>query len=124
MNVVLWVVAIVLGLAFIAAGAMKALRPKEQLAASGMGWTDDFSANTVKLIGVLEVLAGIGLILPAAVDILPVFVPLAALGLVLVMIGAIIVHVRRKELPMVGVNVVILLLAGLVLWGRFGPYSF
>jgi uncharacterized membrane protein YphA (DoxX/SURF4 family) len=123
-NVVLWIIAIVLGVAFIGAGVMKALRPKAQLAASGMGWTDDFSANTVKLIGVLEILAGIGLILPAAVDVLPVFVPLAALGLVLVMLGAIVVHGRRKEYPMIAVNAVILVLAALVVWGRFGPYPF
>jgi uncharacterized membrane protein YphA (DoxX/SURF4 family) len=123
-NVVLWVIAAFLGGAFLVAGAMKALLPKEKLAASGMGWTEDFSPGAVKLIGVLEVLAGIGLILPAALDILPVFVPLAAFGLVLVMIGAVVVHARRKEYPPIGVNVLILVLAAIVAWGRFGPYQF
>jgi hypothetical protein len=52
------------------------------------------------------------------------FVPLAALGLVLLMACAIVVHARRKEPQAIGTNVVLLLLAAVVVWGRFGPYSF
>ncbi|HEX9353566.1 MAG TPA: DoxX family protein [Streptosporangiaceae bacterium] len=83
MNIALWVIAGLLAVAFLASGAMKLTRPKEKLAASGMGWAEDFSAGTVKAIGTLEVLAAVGLILPAALDIAPVLVPLAAVGLVL-----------------------------------------
>ena len=78
----------------------------------------------VKLIGALEVLAAVGLILPAALDIAPILVPLAALGLVLLMAGAAIVHVRRQEIPMAVPSVVLLVLSAIVAWGRFGPYSF
>ena len=124
MNVVLWIIAGALAAAFLAAGLMKLARPKATLAASGMGWTEDFSARTVKLIGTLEVLAAAGLILPAALDIVPVLVPLAALGLVLVMIGAAVTHARRKESAMIVTNLVLLALAAVVVWGRFGPYSF
>ena len=124
MNVVLWVVAIVLAVAFFASGVMKLVQPKEKLAASGMGWADDYSAGTIKLIGALEVLAAIGLVLPAALDIVPILVPLAAVGLVLVMVGAAVVHARRKETPLIGVNVALLAVAAFVAWGRFGPYSF
>ena len=124
MNVVLWVVAIVLAVAFFASGVMKLVQPKEKLAASGMGWADDYSAGTIKLIGALEVLAAIGLVLPAVLDIVPILVPLAAVGLVLVMVGAAVVHARRKETPLIGVNVALLALAAFVAWGRFGPYSF
>ena len=124
MNIVLWIIAGLLAFAFLAAGAMKLTQPKEKLAASGMGWTESFSPGTVKLIGALEVLAALGLILPAALDIAPILVPLAALGLVLMMIGAAVTHARRKENQMIGVNVVLLLLAAVVAWGRFGPYSF
>ena len=124
MNIILWIIAGVLAAAFAAAGAMKLTQPKEKLAASGMAWTEDFGTGTVKLIGALEVLAAIGLILPAALGIAPVLVPLAALGLVLIMIGAIVTHSRRKETQVIGVNVVLLLLAAAVVWGRFGPYSF
>jgi DoxX-like family len=54
----------------------------------------------------------------------PVIVPLAALGLVLVMIGAAGTHAHRKEPQVIVVNLVILALAAVVVWGRFGPYSF
>jgi uncharacterized membrane protein YphA (DoxX/SURF4 family) len=124
MNIVLWIVAGVLALAFLGAGLMKALRPTDQLVKSGLAWVEDFSPGVVKLIGVLEILAAVGLILPAVLDIAPIFVPLAALGLVLMMIGAVIVHVRRKEYQAIAPSAVLLLLSAFVAWGRFGPYSF
>jgi uncharacterized membrane protein YphA (DoxX/SURF4 family) len=124
MNVALWIIASALAVAFLAAGAMKLTQPKEKLVEVGMGWAEDFSAGTVRTIGVLEVLAAVGLILPAALDIVPVLVPLAALGLVVVMIGAVITHARRREPTSIVINLVLLLLAALVAWGRFGPESF
>jgi len=123
MNIALWIVAGLLALLFLGAGAMKLTQPKAKLAASGLSWTEDFSDNTVKAIGGLEALAGLGLILPAALGILPVLTPLAATGLVLVMIGAAITHVRRKEYPVIAANVVLLAAAAFVAWGRFGPYA-
>jgi uncharacterized membrane protein YphA (DoxX/SURF4 family) len=123
MNIVLWVLAGVLAAAFLAAGLTKLIQPKEKLAAN-MGWVDDFSPGMVKTIGALEVLAAIGLILPAALDIVPVLVPLAAVGLIALMIGAVLTHARRREFPMIAINVVLLVLALVVAWGRFGPYSF
>jgi uncharacterized membrane protein YphA (DoxX/SURF4 family) len=123
-NTVLWVLASVLAAAFLGAGVMKLSRPKEQLAASGMAWTEDFSAGTIKFIGLVEVLGAIGLVLPAALDIVPVLVPLAALGLVLTMVGAVVVHVRRKEVATMAPSLVLLVLAAVIVWGRFGPYSF
>jgi uncharacterized membrane protein YphA (DoxX/SURF4 family) len=124
MNVVLWIVAALLALAFLGAGLMKLSQPKEKLAASDMAWTEDFSAGAVKGIGALELLAGIGLVLPAALGIVPVLTPLAAAGLVIVMIGAAVVHARRKEYQGIVINAVLLVLAAVVAWGRFGPYSF
>jgi uncharacterized membrane protein YphA (DoxX/SURF4 family) len=123
-NVVLWILTGLLAAAVLAAGVMKVARTKEQLQSSGMGWVEDFSAGTVRLVGVLEILAAIGLVLPALLDIAPVFVPLAALGLVVVMVGAVVVHVRRKETATMAPAVVLLVLAAVVAWGRFGPYSF
>jgi uncharacterized membrane protein YphA (DoxX/SURF4 family) len=122
MNVVLWVVAAVLALAFLAAGLMKVVQPKEKLAASGLGWVEDFSAGAVKAIGAVEVLGAVGLVLPPLVDVAPVLAPLAALGLALTMAGAVVVHVRRKEqfVPPLVLGVLALLVAIL----RFGPWSF
>lgn len=124
MNIVLWLIAGLLAAGFLAAGVMKLTRPREKLAASGMGWTEDFSPGVIKTIGALELLAAIGLILPAALNVAPVLVPLAATGLAVVMIGAMITHARRKESQMIAVNLVLLVLAAVVIWGRFGPYSF
>jgi uncharacterized membrane protein YphA (DoxX/SURF4 family) len=123
-NVVLWILAGLLAAAFVGAGAMKVIRSKEQLAEAGMGWTEDFSPGMVKAIGALEILAAIGLVLPALLDIAPVLVPVAALGLVLMMIGAAVVHVRRKEVQTIAPSLVLLVLSAVVAWGRFGPYSF
>ena len=123
MNVVLWIIAGLLALAFLGAGLTKLIQPEEKLAAT-MGWVDDFSPGTVKLIGALEVLAAIGLVLPAALDVVPVLVPLAAVGLGALMVGAAITHARRREVPMIAVNVVLLVLAVVVAWGRFGAWSF
>jgi uncharacterized membrane protein YphA (DoxX/SURF4 family) len=123
MNLALWIIAIVLAVGFTASGLMKIFRSKEQLVSSGMGWAQDFSPSTIRLIGVAELLGAIGLILPAALHIAPILVPLAAVGLVLVMVGAAAVHARRKEWPFIAVNVVLMVLAVFVAWGRFGPYS-
>ncbi len=125
MNVVLWILAGLLAAFFLAAGATKLAQSKEKLTASpNMAWAPDFSPGVIKMIGALEVLAAIGLILPAALDIVPVLVPLAAVGLMLVMIGAAATHARRKETQAIAMNVVLLAVAAVVAWGRFGPYSF
>ena len=124
MNVVLWVIAGALAAMFAFSGVLKLTQPKDKLATSGQAWAEDFPPGVIKLIGGLELLAAIGLILPAVLDIAPVFVPLAAVGLVCVMTGAIITHARRKELPAIAINAVLLILAAIVAWGRFGPYSF
>ena len=124
MNVALWIVAGVLAVVFLASGLMKLGQPKKKIVDSGMGWAEDFSDGAVKGIGALEVLGAIALILPAALDIVPVLVPIAATGLALLMLGAAITHGRRKEPQMIVVNVVLLVLAAVVAWGRFGPYAF
>ena len=123
MNIALWIIAGLLAVAFLASGAMKLIQPKEKLPA-GWGWVEDFSAGSIKAIGALEVLAAVGLVLPAALDIAPVLVPLAALGLVMLMVGAVITRIRRHEAKFMVGDLVYLALAGFVAWGRFGPESF
>ncbi|GIH75970.1 DoxX family protein [Planobispora longispora] len=125
MNLALWIVAGLLATAFLAGGVIKLVTPKEKLAATPLGgWTEDFSAGAVKAIGLLEFLAAAGLILPAALGVAPVLVPLAAVGLVLLMVGAMITHLRRHETKVIVVNLAYIALAGFVAWGRFGPHPF
>ncbi|GAA0975708.1 DoxX family protein [Acrocarpospora macrocephala] len=124
MNVVLWVTAGLLAAAFLFSGATKLLRSREQLIASGLGLYEGWPPPAIKALGVIEVLAAIGLILPAVTGIAPILVPLAATGLVLMMVGAMVVHARRGEFPYLALNLVLLILAAVVAWGRFGPYAF
>lgn len=124
MNIALWITAGLLAVGSLAGGAMLLIQPRQKLATSGWAWVEDFGDGTVKAIGTLKVLAAAGLILPAALHIAPVLVPLAAVGWVLLMIGAMITHLRRREAQAITVNLVLLALAAFVAWGRFGPHSF
>jgi len=123
MNVVLWIVAGVLAAAFLAAGLMKVVQPKEKLAAN-MAWVEDFSAGQVKLIGLAEVLGALGVILPAATGIAPILTPIAATGLAVTMVGAIVTHVRRGESQLVVPPLVLGVLAAFLAVMRFGPNAF
>ena len=80
MNLALWIVAGLLAAVFGLSGLMKLIQPKERLAAAGLTWTEDFPAGAVKAIGGLEVLAALGLLLPATSGIAPVLTPAAATG--------------------------------------------
>jgi hypothetical protein len=88
-----------------------------------MGWVEDFSDPGVRTIGALELLGALGLLVPAVTGVATVLVPLAAVGLALLMVGAAVTHRRRGELPLIGINAVLLVLAVVVAWARFGPYS-
>jgi len=125
LNLTLWSIAGLLAVAYLAGGAFKLIASKEKIAAvPGGGWAEDFSAGSVKAMGALEVLAAVDLVLPAALDIAPVLVPLAALGLVAYMGGATVTRIRRYEFKLMVADLAYLALAGFLVWGRFGPESF
>ena len=134
MNLALWIVAGLLAVVFLVSGSTKLFVPRESLdrllqragpAAQAAGeWTRDFSPGALKTIGVLELLGAAGLILPAALDIAPVLVPLAASGAVLLFAGAVIMRLRRGERATIVVDLVYLAIAAFVASGRFGPWSF
>lgn len=125
MNLALWISAGLLAAIFIVGGTTKLFIPKEKLAAHPAGgWTGDARAGVVKALGAVELLAAVGLVVPAAVGIAPDLVPLAATGVVVLMIGAMITHLRRDEARYAAGNLMYLSLAAFVAWGRFGPESF
>jgi hypothetical protein len=126
MNTALWIVAGLLAVAYLASGGGKLILPKETIADFGASarWVEDFSPGSVKAIGALEVLGAVGLILPAALDIAPTLVPLASVGLVMIMVGAVITRIRRDEFTFMLADLAYLVLAAFVAWGRFGPESF
>ena len=119
MSIALWVVSSILALAFLFAGASKLSQPKEALAQRGMAYVEDFSATQVKLIGAAEVLGAIGLILPWATGIAPVLTLIAAVGLAVLMVGAMLTHRRRKEPQPIVINAILLAAAVFVAVGRF-----
>lgn len=122
MNVALWIVAGLLALVFLAVGIAKVVVPKDKQYEKGMKYVEDLRSGQVKGIGVVEVLGAIGLIVPAFVAPLAWLVPVAALGLAVIMVGAVVTHVRRKEpfLPPLVLGVAALF----VVVGRFwiAPY--
>jgi uncharacterized membrane protein len=125
MNVALWIVAGFLAVAFAAGGVSKLVIPREKIATlPGGKWVEGVSAEFVKATGVIDLLAAAGLVLPAALEIAPVLVPVAAVGVVLLMIGAAIVRVRYGSPKAIPGDVAYLALAAFVAWGRFGPESF
>lgn len=99
MDIASWVINVLLALAFVMAGGMKLSKTPAELKANGMEWVEDFPDGAPKVIGGLQILGAIGLILPKALDIAPVLSPIAAVALTVMMLGAVIVHLRRHENP-------------------------
>lgn len=89
MNIALWIVQILLALLFLFAGGMKLIVPVEQLLAMGSPNQIILPGLLLKFIGVCEVLGALGLILPGLLHKKPSLTPLAAIGLVILMIGAV-----------------------------------
>ena len=106
---------------YLLSGFGKLLVPRERMAAMGDAsrWVLDFRPSTLKVIGALEILGAVGLILPALLDTAPILVPLAAVGLTLVMTGAVILRIRRGETKLALVDATYLALTAFVAIGRF-----
>jgi uncharacterized membrane protein YphA (DoxX/SURF4 family) len=117
MNIVLWVIQGLLALVFLMSGFMKTFRPLESLKKS-MSWTNNAPPIAVRLLGVAEILGAIGLILPGVTNILPWLTVAAAVGFMIVMIGACILHALHKEYNVIGVTIILLFLAALIVIGR------
>ncbi|MFG3196396.1 DoxX family protein [Streptomyces sp. NPDC048208] len=125
MDLALWISAWLLASVALVGGVSKTFVPKEKLASvHGGGWTEGVDGRSVKALGVLELLAAVGLVLPALAGRVPVMVPVTAACWVLLMIGAMLTHGRRREFGFVALNLAYLALAAFIAWGRFGPESF
>lgn len=117
LNITLWVLQVLLAAAFVMSGFSKVAMPMTQLATQ-LPWVTDFPALLVRFIGVAEIAGAIGLILPSLFRVRPSLTPLAALGLVAVMLLASAFHLSRGETMMLPVNLLLAALAGFVAWGR------
>ncbi|MDZ7843486.1 MAG: DoxX family protein [Anaerolineales bacterium] len=119
MNTFLWIIQGIMAAAFMMTGAMKLITKKEAVADT-MGYVNDFTQEQLYGIGVLELMGAAGLILPLLTGILPVLTPVAALGLVVIMVGAFFTHLRRDEIiPMGLMNIMLIAMGLFVAYGRF-----
>jgi len=118
LHIALWIAQGLLALAFGMAGVMKTSKPIAELVQM-MGWPGALPPALVRFIGASELAAAVGLVLPAATRIKPGLTPLAATGLVVVMVLACVFHLSRGELQPLPINLTLGALAAFVAWGRF-----
>ncbi len=119
MNIALWIVQILLAVMYVIAGTMKAFQTATYKADKRSAWARDRSNGFLRFLGVAELLGAFGLVLPALTGILPWLTLLAALGLSIIQLLAILtVHVPRREYQVVPMNAVLLALALFVVIGR------
>ena len=116
MNISLWIVQVLLAVVFGMAGALK-MTPIDTLAQQ-LAWASTVPELLVRFIGVSELAGAIGLILPSVTRIRPGLTPLAAAGLVVVMILAAGFHISRGEIGALPINFILGGLAAFVAWGR------
>lgn len=117
MNLILWILQVLLALYFLLTGVIHFLLPPGLPAA--MSWMYDLPPALHYFSGTAEILGGLGLILPSALRIMPKLTPLAAAGLALIMVGAAVWHFPRGEMLNIGSNIVLMILAGFVAYGRW-----
>jgi uncharacterized membrane protein YphA (DoxX/SURF4 family) len=117
MNPLIWMIQILMAVLFVLHGLAMFNPPMavQESVVKNMGYSLPF----LKIIGTLEVLGGLGLILPAWTRIMPFLSPLAALGLVIIMIGAAASHARQGEGKQTMATSVVTLLVAFVAIGRF-----
>ena len=121
MSAVLWLLQIVLALVFIGLGLLKVTRSRQRLLTVAP-WVEDYPEPVVTSIGVLELLGAAGVVLPAVFGVATVLVPVAATGLAILMLAAVVTHLLRHENQQATAPAVLLLAALAVALGRFGPW--
>jgi uncharacterized membrane protein YphA (DoxX/SURF4 family) len=116
MNKTLWIIQALLALLFLWAGGIKLVMPIEemlkQMTLPMPGWF-------LRFIGVAEILGALGLILPGLLRIRPGLTPLAAAGLAIIMIGAVVVMLMTGEVMMALIPLVVGILCAFVAYGRW-----
>jgi DoxX-like family len=114
MSYALWIVQGLLALVFLFAGGAKLVLPLE-----AMQGPVSLPGSFLRFLGVVEVLGALGLILPGLFRIRPALTPLAAAGLVIIMIGATVITLRAGQVTAALISLVVGLLAAFVAYGRW-----
>ena len=119
MNVALWIIQVLLALLFLFAGGTKLVLPIEVLTSMGSPNQVHLPGLLIRFIGVCEVLGALGLILPGLLRIRPGLTPMAAAGLVIIMIGAAVLTFVADGVAPALFPLVVGLLAAFVAYGRW-----
>lgn len=114
MNIAYWIVAGLLALFYFYAGAMKVFRSRDQLRPM-MAWVDRMPLPAVRALGAVEILGAAGLVLPPLTGIAPWLALVAAIGFVLLQIGAIAVHLSGED-RRIALNVGLIATAAVTIW--------
>lgn len=117
MDIALWVIQGLVALTFLIVGAMKAFMPLERLGQM-FTWVPAFPASFVRLLGIAEMLGAAGVILPPLTGIQPWLALAACAGFILAAGGGAVVHIQRGEGSKIGVNIALIILSGLIIYGR------
>ena len=115
MEIAYWIVAALLAAFYLYAGGKKVAQSQEQLQPM-MGWVDRVPMPLVRTIGVLEILGAAGLILPPLFGVAAGLAVAAAVGLLLIQVGGIVLHVSRGEARLIGLNIGLLVAAAVTIW--------
>lgn len=113
MNILLWVAQGLLAIILLWVGSMKLFKPE----GLSFPWIKE-NPELVIITGIVDLLGGLGIVLPVALRIRSGFTVWAAYGIIALMIVAMIFHISRGEAQNIGVNIFFLLLAVFVAWGR------
>jgi uncharacterized membrane protein YphA (DoxX/SURF4 family) len=122
LHVTLWVAQLILATSFIWAGMMKLFQPVEKLSEMWL-WTSQVPVAVLKFTGIVDVLGGIGLILPSLLRIKPKLTLLTAVAIIVLMVCASIFHISRGEASQIGANIVFAIIAAFIAWGRLKKAS-
>jgi uncharacterized membrane protein len=115
--IALWITQALVFAFFVAVGAVKLFTPMQQLA-SMMPWPGQYPEAFVRIIGIIDIAGGLGILLPSLTRIKPGLTVLAALGCAVLQIFAAVFHISRGEASLTPTNFVLFALCAFVLWGR------
>ena len=119
MNIALWIIQVLLALIFLFAGGTKLVMSPEAMAAMGSPNQVHLPGVFLKFLGVVEVLGALGLILPGIFRTRTGLTPLAALGLFIIMVGAVIITIMGDGVAAAVVPFIFGLLCAFVAYGRW-----
>lgn len=118
MNIVLWIIQILLALLFLFAGGSKLVMSAEQMQNLASPNQVHLPILFIRFIGVVELLGGLGLVLPGLLGMKMGLTPLAAIGLTIVMVGAVIITIAGDGIVMAITPLIVGLLCAFVAYGR------